>query len=93
MTDGRNHFAGGVHARWKSWSDGNGADVHGIERRRLTDAILRLKCDNRLLHQAYDSLAREHAMAWVNYSTLHPLRQRLIRWIAGRNVIGLVEKD
>lgn len=93
MTDGRNHSASDVHARWESWGAGDGADVHGIERRRLTDAVVRLTRDNRLLHQAYDSLARDHAMAWVNYSALHPLRQRLIRWIAGRNVIGLVEKD
>lgn len=93
MTDGRNHSAGDVRAGCVPRGDVDGASVHGVKRRQLIDAVAKLTEDNRLLHQAYDTLAREHAMAWIHYNTLNGLQRRLIQWISGREVVGLVTKD
>lgn len=60
-----------------------------VEDRRLIDAIERLTQSNRDLHAAYDALAREHAMGWVNFAALSPLRQWLVSKLVGRRVVGL----
>jgi hypothetical protein len=89
MTDGLDHSPRDLRPRRVHRRAVNGADVLAVEERRLIDVVDKMSQSNRDLHAAYDALAREHAMGWINFAALGPLRQWLICKIAGRRVVGL----
>lgn len=51
--------------------------------------IAKLKADNEILHQAYEAISRDQARSWLNMQEMNAFQRKLIRQIAGRNVVGL----